>query len=255
MRENFVNPEYIRARKAFVLKFSPTATPTHLLVNQGRPLLLADATVPTEKVNTPAVRMSGIKLSKALLKDLAVKVELIKETNNNSDVPTLAVLIVSGNACSEHYVKNKVKAAKKAGILTETHRFENNIDTSRELEEILLDRIKHLNNDKAVNGIIVQLPLPAGVNKHRVLAAVSSHKDVDGLVAANLGSLALSVVSDDPNTPSFFTPLYSQGNHDPLGLLSCLGSWQEGLYHWTVLFGWNAHAVVPHETRSHRNQL
>lgn len=210
MRENFVNPEYIRARKAFVHKFSPTATPAHLLVNQGRPQMLADTTVPTEKVNNiPAVRMGGIKVSKALLKDLAVKVELIMETSNG-DVPTLAVVIVSGNACSEHYVRNKVKAAKKAGILTETYRFENNSDTSRTLEEILLERIRYLNNEKAVNGIMVQLPLPAGVNKHRVLAAVSPEKDVDGLVAANLGSLALGT-SDEPHTASFFTPCTAKG--------------------------------------------
>lgn len=209
MRENFVNPEYIRARKAFVHKFRPTATPAHLVVNPGRPQMLADKTVPIEKVNIPAVRMGGIKVSKALLKDLALTVELIKETSNG-DVPTLAVVIVSGDSCSEHYVKNKVKAAKKAGILTETHRFENDIDTSSTLEEILLKRIRYLNNDKAVNGIIVQLPLPAGVNKHRVLAAVSPKKDVDGLVAANLGSLALGA-SEEPPTPSFFTPCTAKG--------------------------------------------
>jgi 5,10-methylene-tetrahydrofolate dehydrogenase/methenyl tetrahydrofolate cyclohydrolase len=55
--------------------------------------------------------------------------------------PRLAMIIVSGSACSEHYVKNKVKAAKEVFILTATHRFKSNSDTSRTLEEMFLERI------------------------------------------------------------------------------------------------------------------
>jgi 5,10-methylene-tetrahydrofolate dehydrogenase/methenyl tetrahydrofolate cyclohydrolase len=85
--------------------------------------------------------MSGKKLAKAIKNDLAAKVVKAKEATNGQ-VPGLAVVMVSGNEDSEKYVGKKVKAAKKVGIQSETHRFDSVDKDVAVLEEQLVDQIK-----------------------------------------------------------------------------------------------------------------
>ena len=98
--------------------------------------------------------------------------------------PELAIIMVGNDYASDIYVKNKQKAASKIGIISHFHHFDKDIS-----EEELLNIIEQLNNDKEVNGIIVQLPLPEGFNTHRIINAISPLKDVDGFHPMNTGKL------------------------------------------------------------------
>ena len=98
--------------------------------------------------------------------------------------PELAIIMVGNDYASDIYVKNKQKAAAKIGMVSHFHHLDEDIS-----EEELLNIIEQLNNDKEVNGIIVQLPLPEGFNTHRIINAISPLKDVDGFHPMNTGKL------------------------------------------------------------------
>ena len=112
--------------------------------------------------------------------------------------PQLDIVLVGHDDSSEIYVRNKQKAAAEIGIKTKLHRFENDID-----EQQLLALIDELNADHAVNGIIVQLPLPQHINTHKVINRINPQKDVDGFHPYNTGML------QNNETPYFIaaTPL------------------------------------------------
>lgn len=97
----------------------------------------------------------------------------------------LAVIIVGENPASKIYVNNKKKACEYIGIKSLTYELP---ETTSEKE--LLDLIQKLNNDKAVNGILVQLPLPKQINEDSVINAISPDKDVDGFNLINVGKLS-----------------------------------------------------------------
>ncbi|WEL53616.1 bifunctional methylenetetrahydrofolate dehydrogenase/methenyltetrahydrofolate cyclohydrolase FolD [Pseudomonas kermanshahensis] len=111
--------------------------------------------------------------------------------------PGLAVLLVGADAASQVYVRNKVLRAEEVGIRSLEHRLP--ADTSQAHLLTLIDR---LNRDNAVNGILVQLPLPAHIDAHRVLQAISPLKDVDGFHSENVGGLAQGRDVLTPCTPS-----------------------------------------------------
>ncbi|MFS8524937.1 MAG: tetrahydrofolate dehydrogenase/cyclohydrolase catalytic domain-containing protein, partial [Limnochordales bacterium] len=98
--------------------------------------------------------------------------------------PGLAVIRVGDDPASEVYVRNKRRAAEKAGVRSWEYHMP--ADTPR---EALLDKIAELNADGAVDGILVQLPLPGHLDEDEVVAAVSPEKDVDGFHAHNVGRL------------------------------------------------------------------
>ena len=111
--------------------------------------------------------------------------------------PGLAVMIAGDNPASQVYVNNKIRACEKAGLHSQLARFP--ADAS---ETQLLDAVAAFNEDDSVHGILVQLPLPDGVNSAKVLDAVAPQKDVDGFHAVNMGNLALGLPSLAPCTPS-----------------------------------------------------
>jgi methylenetetrahydrofolate dehydrogenase (NADP+)/methenyltetrahydrofolate cyclohydrolase len=111
--------------------------------------------------------------------------------------PGLAVVLVGADAASQVYVRNKVLRAEEVGIRSLEHRLP--VDTSQAHLLTLIDR---LNRDNAVNGILVQLPLPAHIDAHRVLQAISPLKDVDGFHSENVGGLAQGRDVLTPCTPS-----------------------------------------------------
>ena len=108
----------------------------------------------------------------------------------------LAMLLVRDNAASEAYVRSKKKMSAQAGIQSFDHRLSGTADQVE-----LLALIARLNNDPAVHGILVQLPLPPQIDPYKVIAAVDPNKDVDGFHPANAGRLALGVPSLVPCTP------------------------------------------------------
>ena len=99
---------------------------------------------------------------------------------------TLAVILVGEDPASQVYVKNKKKACEYCGIRSLS--YELPADTT---EEKLLELIAELNEREDVNGILVQLPLPAGIDEDRVLDAISADKDVDGFHPVNVGKLSI----------------------------------------------------------------
>lgn len=109
----------------------------------------------------------------------------IKKEVENFDVkPTLAVIIVGCDPASKVYVKNKIKKSEFLGFNSILKELPEDIQ-----KEELLDVIKNLNNDKNVNGILLQLPLPNGLDEKDFLDEISPIKDVDGFTTYNSGKL------------------------------------------------------------------
>ena len=110
--------------------------------------------------------------------------------------PGLAVVLVGDNPASRIYIRNKGKATKAAGMNSFEHRFDASLS-----EGDLLKLIDRLNKDQAVNGILVQLPLPAHIDDAKVISAISPDKDVDGFHVINAGLLATGGDGLVPCTP------------------------------------------------------
>jgi methylenetetrahydrofolate dehydrogenase (NADP+)/methenyltetrahydrofolate cyclohydrolase len=110
--------------------------------------------------------------------------------------PGLAVLLIGENPASEIYVKNKILACKHIGIESHLHRFGNEAKAKE-----ILECVEKLNAAEGIDGILVQLPLPAHLPTEEILMAVSHKKDVDGLHPYNLGSLFAGKAALQPCTP------------------------------------------------------
>ena len=100
--------------------------------------------------------------------------------------PGLAVILVGENPASEVYVRNKCNACEEVGFYSLSKTFPYGVT-----EEELLNLIDELNNNSAINGILVQLPLPDHINEEKVIEAINPLKDVDGFHPYNIGRLAL----------------------------------------------------------------
>ncbi|WP_367393582.1 bifunctional methylenetetrahydrofolate dehydrogenase/methenyltetrahydrofolate cyclohydrolase FolD [Pseudomonas sp. X4] len=123
--------------------------------------------------------------------------EQVQELRQGGVQPGLAVVLVGADAASQVYVRNKVLRAEEVGIRSLEHRLP--ADTS---QAELLALIERLNRAPEVNGILVQLPLPAHIDEHRILQAISPLKDVDGFHSENVGGLAQGRDVLTPCTPS-----------------------------------------------------
>ncbi len=110
--------------------------------------------------------------------------------------PALAVVLVGEDPASHVYVKNKIAACREAGITSIEHRRDASLP-----EAELLSLVETLNQDPAVDGILVQLPLPAHIDGQRVISAISPDKDVDGFHPVNAGRLATGLPGFVPCTP------------------------------------------------------
>ncbi|MEC9071136.1 MAG: bifunctional methylenetetrahydrofolate dehydrogenase/methenyltetrahydrofolate cyclohydrolase FolD [Myxococcota bacterium] len=110
--------------------------------------------------------------------------------------PGLAVVLVGDDAASQTYVRFKERACEKVGIASWTHRLPSTTDLPA-----ILEVIDGLNRDSAVHGILVQLPLPRGLNSDAVLDAIDPGKDVDGFHPMNMGRLAAGLDAIAPCTP------------------------------------------------------
>ncbi len=114
-----------------------------------------------------------------------VKQKVDERLSRGLPIPGLATVLVGDNPASQVYVRNKQKACAEAGIRSFGHTLP--ADASQEEVEAL---VRQLNADSEVNGILVQLPLPAHLNEERVLSAIDLAKDVDGFHPLNIGRLA-----------------------------------------------------------------
>jgi methylenetetrahydrofolate dehydrogenase (NADP+) / methenyltetrahydrofolate cyclohydrolase len=111
--------------------------------------------------------------------------------------PGLAAVLVGDNPASHIYVRNKVKACADVGLYSEVHEL-----AQQATEAEVLERIRALNADPKIHGILVQLPLPKQINEARVLAAVMVEKDADGFHLQNVGGLVVGHSGQVPCTPA-----------------------------------------------------
>jgi len=138
--------------------------------------------------------IDGKKISAVLREKLKEKVSKLKSTYNA--VPGLTVILIGENPPSKIYVKNKEKSAIEVGINSEVIRYQDNVE-----EKVVLNKIKELNKNDKVSGILVQLPLPKHINKRKVIETIDPKKDVDGLHPVNVGNLSSGYNSTIPCTP------------------------------------------------------
>jgi len=127
----------------------------------------------------------------------AAVAEAVSALRAHGTHPTLAVVLVGDDPASKVYVGGKRRACQAVGIDARDHLFPEGLP-----EADLLALIRELNLDRSVHGILVQLPLPAGIDEDRVIAAVDPAKDVDGFHPENLGRLLAGIPGVLPCTPA-----------------------------------------------------
>ena len=142
--------------------------------------------------------MSSVIDGKQFADDLCekLKAEVTELEAQHQLLPCIAVVLVGEDPASQVYVRNNVRRCEQLGIRSIEHRLGD--DTT---EEALLALIDELNNDSAVHGILVQLPVPEQINDKAVLAAISPAKDVDGFHVENVGALTVGENQMVPCTP------------------------------------------------------
>ena len=126
--------------------------------------------------------------------------------------PGLAVVLIGDDPASDIYVGNKVKACARAGIVSRDYRLAHGSD-----EKSLLALIDQLNVDDEIDGILVQLPLPAHMDEHAVTRRIAPEKDVDGFHPVNVGKLALRNPGLRPCTPRGVMTMLQAYSLDPKG--------------------------------------
>ena len=140
-----------------------------------------------------AVILDGREYSNSALDQVAEKVQALKK---NGITPGLAVILVGDDPASQTYVRSKGKACDRVGIYSRTLILASDT-TQAQLEKQIAD----LNRDDRIDGILLQLPLPAHLDEQRALSCIAPEKDVDGFHALNAGRLMLSLDGVLPCTP------------------------------------------------------
>jgi methylenetetrahydrofolate dehydrogenase (NADP+) / methenyltetrahydrofolate cyclohydrolase len=138
--------------------------------------------------------IDGIAVSRRIREECRSRVEALKVKSGR--VPGLAVILVGENPASLLYVRNKLKACGEIGIRSYRFDFPAAVD-----QAAVVQRIKALNEDPSVHGILVQLPLPPSFDLKQILEAISIDKDVDGFHLYNVGGLVLGDTVFPPCTP------------------------------------------------------
>jgi len=126
--------------------------------------------------------LKGKPIADKMMEELQKDLEELKEKHDV--VPSLASVLVEGDPASKSYAGRQKKSAAKAGIDYTLHELPNDIS-----EEKLTKFIQDLNDDDSVNGIIVQMPLPKGIDSHKVQNTIAQAKDVEGITPANMGMI------------------------------------------------------------------
>lgn len=154
--------------------------------------------------------LDGRKTSSEIKDEIAKQVAAMK--TNGEKVPHLAAVLVGTDGASMTYVGAKVKACEQIGFESTL------IDLPEETtEQELLQHISNLNNDDAIDGFIVQLPLPKHIDEQKVLMAVDPDKDVDGFHPTNVGRMTLDLPSFLPATPFGILELLERYNVETSG--------------------------------------
>ena len=131
----------------------------------------------------------------ALLRE-EIKKEITSLKDKTNKVPGLTVILIGDFAPSQIYVRNKEKSSKEVGINSNVIKYSKDVT-----EQEVVIKIKELNDDKNVSGILVQLPLPSQIDKEKIINTINPLKDVDGFNPINVGNLASGYQAIVPCTP------------------------------------------------------
>ena len=153
--------------------------------------------------------ISGKTIAADIRETLRQRIENLKEAEKR--LPKLSVILVGDDPASATYVRNKERACAQTGILSETIRMRE--DTT---QQALLEVIRRLNADETVDGILVQLPLPAHIEANEVLMAIDPGKDVDGFHPVNVGKMMTGMQALLPCTPKGVIRMLEAAGYDDL---------------------------------------
>lgn len=139
--------------------------------------------------------LNGKETAETIKKELR---ELVKQRKSEGrKIPHLAAVLVGNDGGSITYVNSKVKACEEIGFESTLIRYDDSVS-----EEVLLNKVKALNEDKSIDGFIVQLPLPEHIDEMKVTLAIDPKKDVDGFHPINVGNMMLNIPGFVPATPA-----------------------------------------------------
>ena len=153
--------------------------------------------------------IDGKMISTQIKDELKAEVALLKEKGIR---PCLAVIQVGNDPASSVYVNNKKKACAYIGIESKSYELDENIT-----QKTLMDLIDELNQDKTVNGILVQLPLPKHLDEEAVIQAITPEKDVDGFHPETVGNMCIGSKGFLPCTPAGVIQLLKRSDIDIAG--------------------------------------
>lgn len=156
------------------------------------------------------IRLDGKQTSATLKKEIAEEVE--KMVANGQKRPHLAAILVGHDGASETYVGSKVKSCEQVGFTSTLLRYETTVS-----EEELLQKIEEINLNDDIDGLIVQLPLPAHISEEKVTEKIDPRKDVDGFHPQNMGRLALGSPCFVSATPHGIMELIARYNIETIG--------------------------------------
>ncbi|WP_286233075.1 bifunctional methylenetetrahydrofolate dehydrogenase/methenyltetrahydrofolate cyclohydrolase FolD [Thalassotalea sediminis] len=155
--------------------------------------------------------IDGKKIAQELRSSVKTKVE--QRVSQGLRAPGLAVILVGKDPASEVYVGSKRRACEEVGFVSRSYDLP---ETTSEDE--LLSLVRELNHDDDIDGILVQLPLPEGLDANLVIETIAPHKDVDGFHPSNVGKLALRQPGLRPCTPKGIMTLFESTGVHPHGL-------------------------------------
>ena len=154
--------------------------------------------------------LDGLSISHKIKQE--IKEEVTKIVQSGKKAPHLAAILVGENGASKAYVNSKVKDCKEVGFTSSLLKFPDTI-----CENELLEEIKKLNENEEIDGFIVQLPLPKGIDQEKIIMAIDPKKDVDGFHPENFGKMALEMDSLLPATPFGIMQLLERYNIETKG--------------------------------------
>lgn len=154
--------------------------------------------------------LDGKATADAIKEEIASKVKTI--VDNGGKRPHLAAILVGEDGASETYIGHKEKACKQVGFESTLVKFPDNIS-----QEELLIRIEEINNNSAIDGLIIQLPLPKHIDEQKVIEAINPAKDVDGFHPVNVGKMLLGLPSFISATPAGILELIERYNIETKG--------------------------------------
>ncbi len=194
-----------QSRRATRLRYTPFFS---LQTGQGLQKVIESYLYPGEKarvISMTAQIIDGKAIATQLQSELSQNIA--KERKNKERAPGLAVILIGKDPASQIYVQKKISACAEVGILSEAHRLDESTST-----DSLLSLIDTLNETPHIDGILVQVPLPAHIDPNTILERIHPAKDVDGFHPYNLGRLAQRRPLLRPCTPYGIMRLLSELN-------------------------------------------